>query len=156
MLRQLPKTCPLFSDERLILKNNIWNIDNNILNLNDSRFSEVLLFGNSTFSNTKNTTILNTTIEYIVSSKRFEVPLFDSSWYSCMAVLFTSYYFYSFFFLSLSFLIFTVLFPIIIGLVFTLFYHVTFEYDFWYSDCFWSFLFVNICFPSQKRLAQIT
>ena len=156
MLRQLPKTCPLFSDERLILKNNIWNIDNNILNLNDSRFSEVLLFGNSTFSNTKNTTILNTTIEYIVSSKRFEVPLFDSSWYSCMAVLFTSYYFYSFFFLSLSFLIFTVLFPIIIGLVFTLFYHVTFEYDFWYSDCSLYFLFVNICFPRQKRLAQIT
>ena len=102
--------CPLFSDERLILINNIQNIDNNILNLNDSRFSEVLLFGNSSFNKTKNTSVLNTTIEYIVSSKRFEVPLFDSSWHSCMAVLFTSYYFYSFFFLSLSFLIFTVLF----------------------------------------------
>ena len=148
--------CPLFSDERLILINNIRNIDNNILNLNDSRFSEVLLFGNSSFNNTKNTSILNTTIEYIVSSKRSEVPLFDSSWHSCLTVLFTSYYFYSFFFLSLSFRIFTVLFPIIVDLVFTLFYHVTFEYDFWYSDCFWSFLFVNICFPSQKRLAQIT
>ena len=45
--------CPLFSDERLILINNIRNIDNNILNLNDSRFSEVLLFGNSSFNNTK-------------------------------------------------------------------------------------------------------
>ena len=71
--------CPLFSDERLILINNIRNIGNNILNLNDSRFSEVLLFGNSSFNNTKNTSILNTTIEYIVSSKRSEVPLFDSS-----------------------------------------------------------------------------
>ena len=70
--------CPLFSDERLILINNIWNIDNNILNLNDSRFSEVLLFDNSSFNNRKNTFILNTTIEYIVSSRRFEVPLFDS------------------------------------------------------------------------------
>ena len=90
--------CPLFSDERLILINNIRNIDNNILNLNDSRFSEVLLFGNSSFNNTKNTSILNTTIKYIVSSKRSEVPLFDSSWHSCMAVWFTSYYFYSFFF----------------------------------------------------------
>ena len=67
--------CPLFSDERLILINNIRNIDNNILNLNDSRFS----FGNSSFNKTKNTSVLNTTIEYIVSSKRFEVPLFDSS-----------------------------------------------------------------------------
>ena len=79
MLRQLPNTCPLFSDERLILKNKIWKIDNKILNLNDSRFSEVLLLGNSTFSNTENTTILNRAIEYIVSSKRFEVPLFYSS-----------------------------------------------------------------------------
>ena len=67
--------CPLFSDERLILINNIRNIDNNILNLNDSRFSDVLLFGNSSFNNSKNTFIINTTIEYIASSKRFEVPL---------------------------------------------------------------------------------
>ena len=69
--------CRLFSDERLILINNIRNIDNNILNLNDSRFSKVLLFGNSSFNNSKNTFILNTTIEYIVSSKKFEVALFD-------------------------------------------------------------------------------
>ena len=70
--------CPLFSDERFILINNIRNIDNNILNLNDSRFSEVLLLGNFSFNNTKNTSILNTTIEYIVPSKKFEVHLFDS------------------------------------------------------------------------------
>ena len=107
----------LVADERLILINNIRNIDNNILNLNDSGILEVLLFGNSSFNNTKNTYILNTTIEYIVSSKRFEVPLFHSSRHSCMAVLCTSYYFYSFFFLFLSFLSFTVLFPIIVDLV---------------------------------------
>ena len=70
--------CPLFSDGRLILIINICNIGNNILNLNDSIFLEVLLFGNSSFNNTKNISILNTAIEYIVSSKRFEVPLFDS------------------------------------------------------------------------------
>ena len=45
--------CPLFSNERLILINNIRYIDSNILNLNDSRFSEVLLFGNSFFNNSK-------------------------------------------------------------------------------------------------------
>ena len=70
--------CSLFSDERLILINNIRNINSDILNLNDSKFSEVLLFGNSSFNNSKNTFIINTTIEYIVSSKRFEVPLFYS------------------------------------------------------------------------------
>ena len=71
--------CPVFFDERLILINNIWNINNNVLNLNDPRFSEMLLFGNSSFNNTKNTSILNTTIRSIVSSKRFEVPFFYSS-----------------------------------------------------------------------------
>ena len=91
--------CLLFSDERLILINNIRNMDSNILNLNDCRFSEVLLFGSSSFNNTKNKSILNTTIDYIVSSKRFEVPLFDPFWYSCMTVLFISCYFY---FLSFS------------------------------------------------------
>ena len=70
--------CPLFSDQRLIFIRNILNIDNNILNLNDSRFSEVLLLGNSSFNNSESTFILNKTIEYIVSSKRSEVPLFDS------------------------------------------------------------------------------
>ena len=47
--------CPLFSDKKLILRNNIRNINSNILNLNDSRFSEVLLFGGSSFNTTKNT-----------------------------------------------------------------------------------------------------
>ena len=70
--------CPLLSDESFILIINTQNTDNNVLNLNDSRFSEVLLFGNSSFNNTKNTFTLNTTIEYITSLKRLEVPLFYS------------------------------------------------------------------------------
>ena len=49
----LLSSLPSFSDERVILIKNIWNTDNKILNLNDSRFLEVLLFGNSSFNNTK-------------------------------------------------------------------------------------------------------
>ena len=45
--------CRLFSDERLILINNIRNSNNNILNLNDSRFTEVLLFVNVSVKKTK-------------------------------------------------------------------------------------------------------
>ena len=45
--------------------------------MSDSRISEVLLFGNSYFNDTKNTPILNTIIEYIVSTKRFYVPLIN-------------------------------------------------------------------------------
>ena len=35
----------------------------------------MLLFGISSFNDTKNTSILNTTIDYILSTKRFDVPL---------------------------------------------------------------------------------
>ena len=70
--------CPLFSDERLIPINNIRSMNNNISNLNISRFSEVLLFRNSFFNNIKIIFIFNIIIKYIVSSKRFEFSLFDS------------------------------------------------------------------------------
>ena len=52
-----------------------------ILNLNDYRFSEVLLFGNPSFNNTKHTSILNTKIEYIASSTRFHVSHVTTSLY---------------------------------------------------------------------------
>ena len=67
MLRQLLTTS--FTALFFLMKGWFYNF----INLNGSRFSEVLLFGNSSFNNTKNTSILNTTVEYIVSSKRFKV-----------------------------------------------------------------------------------
>ena len=71
--------CSFSSDGRSIFINNIRSISNNILDLNNSKSSEVLSFGNSPMSNTKNAGILNTTIEYIVSSKIFDAP-FINSW----------------------------------------------------------------------------
>ena len=50
--------CPLFSNERLILRNKIWNMNNIILYLSDSSFSEVLMFGTFSFNHTKNASIL--------------------------------------------------------------------------------------------------
>ena len=41
----------------------------------DPRISETLLFGICSFNDTKNTSILNTTIDYTLSTKRFDVPL---------------------------------------------------------------------------------
>ena len=67
--------CPIFSDERSIFFNNIRRIDENILSDSDPKISDTLLFGNSSFNDTKNTSILNTTIDYILSTKRFDVPL---------------------------------------------------------------------------------
>ena len=100
--------CPLFSDERMILINNIPNTGINILNLNDSRFSEMLLFGNSSLNNTKNIFILNTTIE---SHLRDLMSLFlnpdqySKLPYSCMAVIFTFYYLHFFFVFCLVFFV---------------------------------------------------
>ena len=52
--------------------------DGNILSGSDSRISETLLFDISSFNDTKNTSVLSTTIDYILSTKRFDVPLTNS------------------------------------------------------------------------------
>ena len=57
------------------LWNNLQNIDENILDRNYSRLSEILLFGDSSFNDAKNTSILNVTIQYIYDTKRFDAPL---------------------------------------------------------------------------------
>ena len=50
-----------------------------ILQLSDSKFTTVLLFGD-TFDNKKNTFILDATIDYIISTGRFDVGLFSRPW----------------------------------------------------------------------------
>ena len=67
--------CPILSDERSIFHNNIRSTNENFLSGSDSRISETLLFGISSFNNTKNTSILNTTIDYILSTKRSDVSI---------------------------------------------------------------------------------
>ena len=71
--------CSNYSEERLALLNTIRNIDMSILQLSDSKFTSVLLFGDNSFDNSKNTFILDATIDYIISTRRFGVPLFSSS-----------------------------------------------------------------------------
>ena len=70
--------CSNYSDERLALLNTIRNIDMSILQLSGSKFTRILLFGDTFFDNNKNTFILDATIDYIISTGRFEVPLFNS------------------------------------------------------------------------------
>ena len=57
------------------------------------------------------------------------------------------------------FIIFVFLFikllPIIIDLVFTLFYHITLEYDIWFSDCFYPFCFLIFVFQIEKVLQKL-
>ena len=71
--------CSNYSEERLALLSTIKNIDMSILQQSDSKFSSILLFGDTSFDNNKNTFILDATIDYIMSTGRFDESLFSSS-----------------------------------------------------------------------------
>ena len=55
----------------------IENIDNNLLDLCEPVLIRTLLFGSNSFDTDANTNVLNATIEDIVSTKRFDKPLFQ-------------------------------------------------------------------------------
>ena len=55
----------------------------------DSKFTSVLLFGDTSFDNNKNASILDATIDYIILSRRFNESLFTSSWL-CKNIAFVS------------------------------------------------------------------
>ena len=62
-------------DERKTLLNNLQNTGENINDTNNSQISEFLLFGVSSNTDTSNTSVLNTTIQYLLATKRFDLPL---------------------------------------------------------------------------------
>ena len=68
--------CPLFTNERCNLLNTLHQIDNTLLEVNDSNLVKYLLFGDTTRDDNTNTEILNATIHYVLSTKRFDGPLF--------------------------------------------------------------------------------
>ena len=67
--------CPTFNDERYTLLSTLNKIDCKLLQLSNSSLLQILLHSNTLFDKEKNTLILNATIEYILSLKRFEEPL---------------------------------------------------------------------------------
>ena len=67
--------CSNYLNERMTLLANLQNIEENIFDRHNSRLSEIILFGDSSFNYAKNISILNSTIQYIFDTKRFDVPL---------------------------------------------------------------------------------
>ena len=65
-----------FLTERNTLLNKITNIDSNILNQADATITKTL--GNSKYSNEINLQILNASVDFILTSKRFDEPLLNS------------------------------------------------------------------------------
>ena len=69
--------CPTYITERRTLLSTVENIDNNLLDLCEPVLIRTLLFGSNSFDTDANTNVLNATIEYILSTKRFDEPLFQ-------------------------------------------------------------------------------
>ena len=68
--------CHNYTDLRMNLKNELRQIDKDILDLPDDNLTKILLYGDSNNSNKVNTKILECSIKFIVESKRFNEPLF--------------------------------------------------------------------------------
>ena len=67
--------CPLYSNERCTLLNSLSKIDHKLLDSTDTSLTQILLFGNSPFTTNDNTKIINLTIDFVLSTKRFDGPL---------------------------------------------------------------------------------
>ena len=68
--------CPIYSNDRSSLLSTIRNIDCKLLKITDSSLTQTLLYGNPSFDIITNSLILNATIDFILSTKRFEEALF--------------------------------------------------------------------------------
>ena len=68
--------CASFNTQRQTLFNKIANIDANILTENEDSSVNTLLFGISNSENSFNKAMLNASIEFVLSTKRFNNPLF--------------------------------------------------------------------------------
>ena len=68
--------CPIYNNDRSSLLSTIRNIDCKLLEITDFSLTQTLLYGNPSFDINTNSLILNATIDFILSNKRFEKALF--------------------------------------------------------------------------------
>ena len=66
--------CSLYSNERCTLLNSLSKIEHKLLDSTDNSLNQTLLFGNSLLTLTDNTKIINFTIDFVLSTKRFDGP----------------------------------------------------------------------------------
>ena len=57
--------------------NKIRDIDSSLIDQNDNSLCYTLLFGKENMNDSDNAHILNATKEYILSTERFNIPLFE-------------------------------------------------------------------------------
>ena len=69
--------CSTYITEKRTLLSTIENIENNLPDLSELVLIKTLLFDSNSVDTNANANVLNATIEYILSTKRFEEPLFQ-------------------------------------------------------------------------------
>ena len=62
----------------MTLLNKIESINCSILEFSDAVVTKIVLFGDNTLSYSRNTLILNSTIDYIISTNRFDYSILTS------------------------------------------------------------------------------
>ena len=67
--------CSNFKNERQTLLQNVRTVNPNLLSMNEDALTHLLLYGDNTLTDNTNTFLLNSVIEYITSTKRFNDPL---------------------------------------------------------------------------------
>ena len=67
--------CPAYSNEKMTFLNKIRNINYGTLEYGDTIMTKTLFFGDSLLSDSTNTLILNSAIDYAIATKRFDDPI---------------------------------------------------------------------------------
>ena len=133
-------------NERLTSFNKVQSIDANILSKDDSNISKVLLYGDHSFNDEKNTFILTASIKHRISTKLLDAPLFQT-WHiywsiTSLSSVFAKKLLVNLFYLSFHFLI-------VMIVVFRLFCKMIFLYL--------VFTITYVCFINlQKFAANLT
>ena len=68
--------CPNFSTQRNDLMNELQNVNSSIIDMDHSSLTDLLLFGNKSFTKEVNSKILEISIKFIKETERFDGPLF--------------------------------------------------------------------------------
>ena len=68
--------CSLFPAERSTLLNNVNEIDSTVFNKSESVVTCILLYGNESFKDEVNLLILNAIIDFVLSTNRFDEPIY--------------------------------------------------------------------------------
>ena len=69
--------CPIYSSQRKILLDSVFELDAGIENLSNSKLVELLLYGNPLlYPKNVNASILKLAISYLMNTERFDCPLF--------------------------------------------------------------------------------